>query len=72
MNNKRLRTMEIGRENAGINNLSLKDPFGVARGGARSPQAGYDSPTRGLEEVLSNGTVPQSTVSRPSFTGYSK
>ena len=26
----------------------------------------------GLEEVLSNGTVPQSAVSRPNFTGYEK
>ena len=75
VNNKRLRTMEIGRENISINNISLKDHHfvgGLMKGGARSPQCGYDSPTRGLEEVLSNGTVPQSTLSRPSFTGYSK
>ena len=65
VNNKRLKTMEIGRDN----NFSMQaqNVFGK-----RLPNAGYDSPTRGLEEVLSNGTVPQSTVSRPSFTGYSK
>ena len=66
VNNKRLKSMEIGRD-AGLhlrqfNNIETP----------RSP-CGYDSPTRGgLEEVLSNGTVPQSAISRPSFTGYSK
>ena len=32
----------------------------------------HEENNRGLEEVLSNGTVPQSNISRPTFTGYSK
>ena len=61
VNNSRLKTMELGRDR-----LSLDH----ARTALMSPA--HEENNRGLEEVLSNGTVPQSNISRPTFTGYSK
>ena len=68
--NKRLKTMEVGRDLA--LSYDQTSPFQLSPGiGGLDLNINRGS---GLEEVLSNGTVPQSAtgISRPSFTGYSK